>query len=353
MQIAALIQVIDYLKAKSGDNALSEGYRNLSEKIRNSPSLKEGEFPEEILSEKEELRRLLIDSDPVNLSYSSYNLFEKYNKEALFGKAAAVWLDQLFEQNRNDLKAISNELGKKSKQVTKFAETLVKYQQMFDQILPDEFTDKNEDSLKPMLVLYFVENLQVQSIADLERYAKLWDCILGSFSRLTGEFNHSLEVSSFKQGRLILGVSIEERTLGVIMNGFFSILAVLPAILKIRKVQLEIAQLRLTNNNYHQLLEEEIRILIHNTAEESAIALVSENSPELRKDEAVKDELVRSLKQVLSFVEKGGKIEYKVPSGINGSADMNKLLIESFTMVRDIEKMNDSLKKSLTGEEAR
>jgi len=107
MQITALLQVINYLKEISEDSVLLDGYRKLSEKIKEASSNADTDLWPDILQEKDALRGFLLQSDPSYWGYASYSLFENIDKNQLFGKAAATYLDKLISPENKDYKLIS------------------------------------------------------------------------------------------------------------------------------------------------------------------------------------------------------------------------------------------------------
>ncbi len=351
MQITALIQVINYLKEKSGDPALLDGYKKLSEMLRETSRNPEDDFSSAILKEKEQLHQILLESDPVDWGYASYSLFEKINTNQLFGKAGADYLDNLITPDNKDYQAISSDLNKKLKLIPKLSETLTRFQQLFEQVVPAEVFQSAEDAdNKASLFLYFEGPLSVHNIADLERYARLWDGILSTFSKLTGEENLSLDINSFRNGEVVLGVVTEAKTLDAITTGVIGMVTPLPLILQIRKIQIETTLLPLYND-LNKLLEEEIQTLINSTALKTAQKLVTEYfSDTFDEDEMITD-LSHALKQILSFIEKGGKIEFKPLLPGPEATQTNKTLIESFAVAKELESLKGELASALTKKE--
>jgi hypothetical protein len=341
MQITALIQVINYLKEITENPVLVEGYKKLSEKVKEASGDTGGDFWAEILYEKDLLKDCLLKTDPSDWGYASYSLFENIDKNQLFGKAAAASLDDLIRPDNKDYKSIYSNLSWKLKHISKLSETLYRFQHLFDQIVPAEVFQTNEESEnKSSLFLYFEGRLSVKNIADLERYARLWDGILNSFSRITGEENLTLDINSFRNGNIVLDVTTQDKTLNSIITGIVEILNLLPVILKIRKIQTEIVLIPLYNNINDQL-EDEISRLINQKAFESAQKLVSDKLSDSMDSEEIINDLSRALKQILSFVEKGGKIEFKPLMSTPEIIKTNKALIEAFAIAREMEKVTD------------
>jgi len=347
MQITALIQVINYLKETSGNQALLEGYKKLIEIVREASEKQQVDFSEAILKEKEQLRHFFLETDPSDMGYDSYCLFGKINNDQLFGKPAADYLENLLTSDRKNYRTIYSDLSSKVKQISKLSETLNQFQQLFDQLVPAEvFHFAEETYNKSSLLLYFGGHMSVNNIIALERYSRLWGGILSAFSKLTGEEILMLDISSFHNGNLSLSVAIEDKTFNAIKSGVVEILGTLSHILKIRKIQIEIVHLPLYND-LNELLEEEIRTLINHRAWESAQKLISVYLNTTIDADEITNDISRSLKQILNFVEKGGKIEFKPLESTPEVAQTNKILIESFAIAYELASTTDSLAQAL------
>jgi len=346
MQITALFQVINYLKDKSGDPSLLEGYKKLSELTREASKSTEGDLFAAIMKENEKLKKMLMDSEPGDWGYSAYSLYEKINVNQLFGKAATEYLGDLITTETKDFLPVYNDLTKRMKLMAKFSDNVNKFIQLFDLVIPSEVFRDTIDTDKSSLILYFEGHLNVQNIADLERYARLWDGILGAFSRLTGEENLTLDISSFHNGNVVLGVAANDNILKPIMTGVTKMISILPAVLKIRKVQVDITPLPL-NYDFNVMLEEEIQSLVDRTSIETAQSLTFEFFNDTKEPDEIIAIMSRSLKQTLSFIEKGGKVEFRPRSKGPETADLNRTLIDSFAIVRELEVITEKLPEEL------
>jgi len=162
---------------------------------------------------------------------------------------------------------------------------------------------------------------------------------------LTGDEKLTLDISSFSNGRIVLDVTTDDDTLDLLMAGISEILNLLPVILKIRNIQTEIAHLPV-NCSLSELLEEEIQTLINQKAWDSAQKLISDHLKGASFSDELTNDISRSLKQILSYVEKGGKIEFKPLRADSGNAEINKILIESFSIAHELENVTDSFARA-------
>jgi hypothetical protein len=329
MQITALIQVINYLKTITGDPALLDGYKKLSETVRDASTKTEEDLLITIIKEKEQLVNRLLESDPVGWGYASYSLFDKINVNKLFGRNAADNIEKLITPDNEDYKGIYSALEKKIKLLSKLSDNLNREDQLLDQVIPREvFKPAVKTTNKSSLLLYFEGHLSVYNVDDLERYSRLWSGILSTFSKLTGEENLSLDITNFSNNNLLLSVSIEDKTISALAGGVSGIVNLLPLILKIRKIQSEILNFSLYND-LNDLLEEEIKNVMDESAWTTSKNLSSSFGTNSYNEEDMTNELFIALKQILSFIEKGGKIEFAPRIPDPEISNTNKILIES------------------------
>lgn len=339
MQITALLQSINFLKEKSGDPSLVEGYSKLAEMTREATGNRDSDFSAAVHKEKEKLHDILMESEPSEWGHASYSLFEKMNINQLFGKAAADHLDQLIVPGKEDYKAIHAELSKKIKLISKLSDSLGRFIQLFDQLVPSEIAHIDDEAeQKFSLFLHFEGHLSVRSVPDMERYSRLWDGILKTFSKLTGIPNPDLDLISFIDGNFTLGAAVDDKVIKAVSDGVLGILGSLPLILQIRKTQIDIANLPL-KKDINLLLEEEIQSLVDLKALELTNTLVSDYNNNYGNPDDIENEISRSLKQILNFVEKRGKIEFRPQIITQEIAKINKSLKGYYKLALEIEKI--------------
>jgi hypothetical protein len=339
MHTTALIQVVNHLKALSSDKTLLEKYEKLSESVREAAEQANEGIIRKIDADKNDLCQFLLSNEPVHWGYASYRIYEKINSEKLFGKSAADSIENLIENGRN-YKQLNSKLAGNIKALSRFSENINKFCNLFELIMPaTELVVTAEELQGPSLLLYFEGNLSIQSISDLERYSRLWDNILAVFCELAESENPPIEISNINNGNIILRVSVNSIILSSIMTGVTGILPVLPVKLKIKKIQNEILQLNL-QNDYVGALENEIELLI-NTKALAAASKVVEGFSSIQSPEMTIQALAKCLKQILSFVEKGGKIEYHFQENTSDMAIPNQILTEAYHTVRELELIRD------------
>lgn len=338
----ALIQVVNYLKELAGNPVFMEKYKALAAVVKEASAGNGQDLTPEILKLKDEIKIHLLESDPVSWGFSSYSLFEKINSNRLFGKPAAEFLENLVNHGSRDYKTMYSELNRTIKLWGKFADDITRFSNLFGLILPaEELVGQEKDPGKASMLLYFEGRLSVQSISDLERYSRLWDGILDSFCRLSGEEKPSVEISSFNNGRIVLDVTAGEKTLKSIISGVDGIISCLSDIVRINVIRNELVHIPLRHDMNH-ILSEEIGFLVEDKACEIAEQLAAEITP-AQHDDYVIQKISLSLKQVLSFIEKGGKIEY---NSAHADQSILKNLTEAFRKAFELDQLANAFEQA-------
>jgi hypothetical protein len=334
---------MNYLKQASEGGVLLGKYHELEDVLKEATKNPEKQYSEEIGRVKEQLTSLLLQNDPSNLGYDAYRLFEIIDNHKVFGKPAADYIDGLLVSKKKDYRTIHAEINKKIKILTKQSTAINRFHEIFDEvILTDLLNVSIKDEITSGLYIYFEGQVAVRNINDLERFTRIWDGILQSFSELTGYDKQELEFGNLRNGFIVLGVITEGVTLEAFMKGAIGILNSLNLIQKIRKVQVEISPLPLSNN-YFDMLEDEILGVINQSAAFVAEELVGNYFQGGRSDEhTVTENLCRSLKQILNFIEKGGKIECRPSEEMKGGDKLNKTLTDSLLSIKQSESIPEN-----------
>jgi hypothetical protein len=340
MQISALIQLLKFLIERSNDPSLVESYSRLAKTIKDDPGNKGRNLTSQIEKEKELLCELLIKTDPTGWGYSSYRLFTQLNSDRLFGKQAAEHIESLFTPGQEDYRLIHSEILKKIKLMSRLSDTMNRFLQNLDQLMPAELMTGNTSQRNDLtMFLYFEGRLSVKSIQDMERYSRLWTGILNAFCGLIGSGSLDLEIISYNEGNFTLGLAAEDKILKAVIEGVTGILSSLPLIMKIRKTQADIARLPL-KKDVNALLEEEIQNLINQKALELATELVQQVNKHNSEYTSLIDDISRSLKQMLNFVERGGKFEFRSGLSASETAIVNKILTDSYALAYELDQFS-------------
>jgi len=346
MQIQFFIQVMNFLKQIADNGIILEKYKQMETLLRTGLTEPGKDLDNEIVSVKEQLRLILLENDPAELGYSACRLIEKMDQQEVFGKVAADFLSEIPETGI-DYRKFASGIAKKVKALNKHIRIISGFFEVFDQVLLAELLGPAEGSLeKPGLYIFFENQVAVKNFKDLEKFTRIWDDIIESFTGLTGGAPHEIEFCTLKDETIILGINTDPRSMEAMIRGTTGIISLIEPIVKIRKIQEEMSHLQL-QYDYRSMLEEEMEWFVDNEARKLAgevYADFRQESNELYSD-GIRN-LTRALKQVYSFIQKGGKLEYVfLPEDLD-SAELNRQLMAAFRSIAGL----DGLLKQLEGE---
>ncbi len=174
----------------------------------------------------------------------------------------------------------------------------------------------------------FSRQANIDTMADLEKNARIWNSILQAFITVTRSDSADVQIYSISKHRI--EIHANDRVISSITKGLTSILNSYHKTLDILKLQLEIYQLKLARNREIDiLLREEMKDLL----EVNSVTVAHEitNQYEWAGDQAEEDLylLVQvSLKQVFGFFEKGGRINAQISGELN---DLNMKISQVIT----------------------
>ncbi len=342
MEIQVFIQVVNFLKQESERKLLLKKYEELEGLLKAASNSAGSTFSDEIFGSKERLKSYLHHNNPSKLGVEAQRLFKKFDKYEIFGEPGIDFIDKVFNIEPKNYSDIFNEINTKTRALSNQLNAIAHFYDAFEQLIVTDLSGNIDDEiLKSGLYLFFEGEVTVRNENDLERYTRIWNGILYSFTELTGFANQTPEFTNLQEKSNVLGVSLEEVTLEAFMRGSLGILSSLYIIDKIKKIQAEVSPLILTND-YQQLLEEEIEGVIDNTSSSVVEELIN-NYYKADPEEVLRisENLNRSLKQILNFAQKGGRFEcMPVADSIEGDA-LNKGLMDFFRNIRQINMLTE------------
>ncbi len=176
-------------------------------------------------------------------------------------------------------------------------------------IVDDVDNNKNNDTLKSLRI-YFNEKTSINTLDELEKYTRIWNNILSAFRKLAKEDELPIAVQFVDKYSLVLNIGV--KTANAILKAILETLNTQKRLLEIRNLKQEIQNVELSNEaEFEKLLEEEVETIID---EHSAILtrdLMQSFDLDYLENQKIFDSIQISLKQILNFIDKGGKIDSK------------------------------------------
>ena len=338
MNISQLIKIATYISGSIEANGICNHYQSLIGLCRRAS---DGDSAVTSAMVGETLR-LLEDGnsklDPKSWDRGVLRIYEKLENPSLFGRQASELLRGLYEQSKGDYSLLLKELEGNHTRILALLNQLGLLVGSLEPLVGPsvEIGDAvDNEERNHLLQIYFEGALFIKDINQLEKFCRIWSSILSSFTTLTREKAEEVGIYDIEMSSITFYAGI--RTLNALSNGAYRILYQYQRILEIKRMQQELTEMELNNAEVIvELLEDEIS----NVVDEESSAIASELLAKYEWDEELEDgadvyRLVKtSLKQTLSFVEKGGRIFSNHSSGLKA---VNEKVVQMLQSLKEAE----------------
>ena len=316
-----------------GSKQIIAKYELLQAVIKKSTGSPDKDFSNELAEAKNSLILAQNETEPADWSYSKYRLYLDLDKDCITGKRAVLTLNSIFDSNQSNLSGIGKEIKKIIGKINNVLNAETDPLKLLSCFSATE-TGRSE---KTLLTLFFEGKTSVNTINDIERYSRIWDNIIRDFAILTMQNDCKPVLESIDKKSMILQIADGDKLVDSLSYGTSKIIDIYSKILRIRKLQLEAVQMVL-NPEIPDLLEEEISNTINETSYNVVMDLMEMNNwDNLPARDEVFNNVNKSLKLILDFIEKGGKIECQLTKNTSEMAERNKLLLTAYQLVNEIE----------------
>jgi len=333
MQLNLIIEIFDFIKKEIESKQIIAKYELLLAVIKKNTSSSNKDLSNELAEVINSLILAQNEIEPVDWSYSKYRLYLDLDKDCLTGKRAVLTLNSILDSNQGNPLAI----GKEIKKIIGSINNVLNAKTDPLKLLSCFSATENARSEMTLLTLFFEGKTSVNTINDIERYSRIWDNIIRDFAILTMQNDCKPVIESIDKKSMILQIANGDKIVESLSYGTAKIIDTYSKILRIRKLQLEAIQMVL-NTEIRDLLEEEISNTIHETAQNVVMDLMEKNNWDNlpARDEAFNN-VNKSLKLILDFIEKGGKIECQLTNNTTEITERNKLLLTAYQLVNEID----------------
>lgn len=295
------------MKKTITENELATLYQELNQllsQIRSAPS---PEISQQLLDKRKQIVELQREIEPVNWTYTKRKLFQDYEAEQVIGTVAANNLKNIFLQHQADPHSAQQEV---QAIINKLNDLLQKVQSLKTSLGP--LSEKYEqDTDQETLQLVFADRAEIDNLSDLESYAHKWQVVLHNVSRLVNEDTGPAKIQSIQKGSTILVINSALPTILALAFIVDKLINLYERILKLRKLSLEIENLKLNNETALKALRESEKKEIESEVEKIVEAVYKKHRKDNKKNDQndIKNQLNSSVKTVYNFIVKGGRVE--------------------------------------------
>ncbi len=333
MLAQATIDLIDHIKRQIESKQLVSKFDGLLEMVRMIS--KSGS--ENLIVDIEKSKAGLIDDltgiESADWLYSRFRMLAKIDKYGVVGERGARNLVHIFETNRTNPAGLLQQITIMIDEINKLKHT--------DTDLLKLFVDEKEpDNGKSLLTLIFEGSAGINSIGDIERYARIWDKIIRDYSCLISASEIKPKIRYLDKEYMVIEIPGGDSILESISYGATSIIDAYKKILRIRKLQLEAVVLALDDKIY-EALEFEAKTIVEKTSRKVVAELMNMNDiNDVTDNDDLFVSIMSSLGQILDFIDKGGKIECVSSKDSEALAKGNKLFLTAYHLVDEIDNVS-------------
>ncbi|MEI7596478.1 MAG: hypothetical protein WCK02_12075 [Bacteroidota bacterium] len=176
------------------------------------------------------------------------------------------------------------------------------------------------NSDETLFTIFFNNDMNIETFADVEQYSKVWDKILGSFLILTGNETDAILIQAYSSKQAFFTVKLPLNSGLCFAGAIIDILTTYKKLVEIRKLKVDIQKLDLSEHLLDEL-EQEMMNIVDNTTAKTIERIINDSNIRFNNADEIFTESQYSLKMALSFIEKGGVVLFNK----GNNAELNNL----------------------------
>lgn len=246
------------------------------------------------------------------------HILEKLEDSALFSHQSIEVLLKDLEVGTIDVAALCQRMEGDNERLTVLLSRLSQLISSLELIAKpqgDTFLSTDVHERSHLMQIYFDEALFIRDIEQLEKFCRIWSSILSAFSTLTHEEKEDIRIYDIESSSITFYAGIG--TLNALANSIHKALSQYERILAIRSIQHSIDLLDLDRGDEAvSLLETEIDGVVDTNTSTIAYDLLDKYGWNGDDASSVYSAVKVALKQMLNFVERGGRIYSSHAAGL-------------------------------------
>ena len=331
MHIGTLVEILHFIEITIKKNNLIGKYESLLALYQGKK--KDETYVQKITEQRKEIVNTLLKINPKKWTDAQNKIFIKFNSQNLLGDAAIARLNEIFEKTKGISEEIEAIISSFKKFEQEISQLLLGLEPLTRPTGKADGTGIELEERHHLLYIQFEEALFIQNISQLEKFCRIWNRILASFAYLTQEPIEEIRIHDIESCSITFFAGI--KTINAITRGTLHILKGYKKVLEVRRLQLELDELSLSNKDeIKNLLEEEVVNIVDVISASVTEELLKkyEWTTSKEQDDVFKSVQI-SLKQTINFIEKGGKIDS------NHAGELREMNSKIISMLKSINEM--------------
>jgi len=336
MDLILLKETLEKIEQLLKEKQLLLHYKNLANSLYQLANNKSDTLLQKVEIEKNQIIKIHDEFTQEHWTETQIEFIKKFNRDRLLGRKAIRRIILVFRYHNANPFEEAREVEQIVEDYNLLMIELNTLLKSLQTILIDTDTENEHQQTNSynLLFLSFEEGTFFQNINLLEKFCRIWNRILMSFMYLTGETIKPTLIYDIKPKSI--SFALEPEAIKALTTSACKVLAGYKKVLEIRKLQLEVNTLNLHNKyELENLLEDEVINIVDILSFQVSTKLVE--SYDLRKKikkEEIRKNIQIALKQIVNFIEKGGKIESTHSRELHELIEKIIILLKS---IKDIE----------------
>jgi uncharacterized protein YxeA len=287
-----------------------------------------------IESSKREISTAINTFIPTNLSVEDGKVYESIGAYELFGYTGKLRFLSIFNDLQSNSASVRNELQKYQQEINKITQLYSSLAE-FSEKLPkaDEGLVKND-----LIVLFFQEGAEINNLDELAKVSTQWNKVLIAFALLSKDNDTNFRIETVERGSIILTLSAIAGVVFALGKAVDKVLDTVKKYYEIKKLAHEAKQIKGVPESAIRELENSSKLKLKTEANEIARQLIEEYGWNEKSDRKDVDSAVRiAVRQLLEFVNKGGKVDIKLLAQNSDKKEMEVNISLKYKEIKSIE----------------
>lgn len=312
MNLNKLLDVLNYLDNEINSQKLIATYSKLLGLMNDYDLDRSDIILKNIEQEKKKILKFHNGVKNKTWFESQKDVISRLNKDGVLGELGIEKFNKIFKNFKDNPKAAAERIQIRINEFNSLQKEISLLLKSLEPIIIST-NEHNEENLEDdnLLIIKFKENSFFQNINLLEKFCRIWSKIIMSFMYLTKEDIKPVYIESISKDYIIF--FLEKETIETLTNAAYEVLKGYKKVIEVRRLQLEIESINLTNKEeLRDLLEDEVLNIVDILSSQVTYELISQFNWETKpKKNELHKSIQISLKQIVNFIEKGGSIESK------------------------------------------
>ncbi|WP_020614777.1 hypothetical protein [Sediminispirochaeta bajacaliforniensis] len=252
-----------------------------------------------------------------SLSFEQIELLKNIGCYESIGKNAANEIDQIFYKKGLDIASALKEIQTLHQRLNSGIDRLKKIETNLNGIIKEK--DRPDIDNEAVLKVHFKQHASITNVSEFKKWANDWYDISRGIALSIDMAPESVRVISAEKGSIIVALSVAIPLAGIVSKVILRVLEIADKVLEIKKKSEEIKNLKLQNKKIEQDLIKEAETIKKNEIEQLVIQIVEEHI--VQPDGEKRTALEKSIKKLISFIEKGGDVDCYIPYDSENASD--------------------------------